>query len=532
MEKFFNTAGPNKPTVNYTVDPFKRINWPELIQLINQERYFVLHAPRQTGKTTLLNAIVRHLNAEGIFEALYINVEDAQPQRNNIARASKIIAEELVFQAKLYLPQSELAQSGSQILLEQSPELPVKRAISYWASHSNRSTVLMIDEIDSLVGDSLLSLLRQLRSGYNDRPKAFPQSIVLCGVRDVRDYRINTSGGDVIVGGSCFNVKAKSLRLGNFSESEVRDLYNQHTAETGQIFEEPIFSRVMELTGGQPWLVNSIASELTQETEALLDRSRVITLDDLIEAKEKIIRRCDCHIDQLIAKLAEPRVRRVIAPFLRGEDWHNASPEDRQYVVDLGLVIEPSDGPPRIANEIYNEVIPRTLTSTAQVGLSTRVIRADHILPDGSLNFRLLLERFQQFILENYEIWKERVTYEEAAPQLLLQAWLQRVINGGEIQREFGLGSGSVDIFARHRYEHNGVRREQRFVVEVKVVRKKRSVEQTIQEGLVQVAKYIDSSNPQEAHLIVFHPRSPTCEDKVLVQERVQDGRKITVWGM
>ena len=50
--------------------------------------------------------------------------------------------------------------------------------------------MLLIDEIDALVGDSLVSVLRQLRSGYARRPGAFPQSVVLCGVRDVRDYRI------------------------------------------------------------------------------------------------------------------------------------------------------------------------------------------------------------------------------------------------------------------------------------------------------------------------------------------------------
>ena len=93
--------------------------------------------------------------------------------------------------------------------------------------------MLLIDEIDALVGDTLLSVLRQLRSGYDQRPAAFPHSIILCGVRDVRDYRIHsTAENRLVLGGSAFNIKAKSLRLGNFSEQEVRALLGQHTAAT------------------------------------------------------------------------------------------------------------------------------------------------------------------------------------------------------------------------------------------------------------------------------------------------------------
>ena len=83
----------------------------------------------------------------------------------------------------------------------------------------------MIDEIDSLVGDTLLSVLHQLRAGYAERPRRFPQSVILCGVRDVRDYRIRSSAENAIIaGGSAFNVKAESLRLGDFSQAEVESL--------------------------------------------------------------------------------------------------------------------------------------------------------------------------------------------------------------------------------------------------------------------------------------------------------------------
>ena len=535
MTRFFNTAGPNKLADNYSIDPFERIDWAELQLLIDQQRYFVLHAPRQTGKTTLLNAIVQRLGREGRYLALYVNVENAQVARNDFDRGIQMIVELIGTQASMFLPDSWVASNWRSVVASSAPGNALMLLLGQWAINSRIPIVLVIDEIDALVGDTLVSVLRQLRTGYNNRPAAFPQSVILCGVRDVRDYRIHTSAGEIITGGSAFNVKAKSLRLGNFSEAEVRELYGQYTADTRQVFDESIYPKVMALTGGQPWLVNALASELTQEMPHLQDRSRKITLDDVDEAKERLILRRDTHLDQLVDKLTEPRVHRVIGPILAGEQWSDAvSIEDRQYVVDLGLITMQVGGGVRIANDIYREVIPRELTSILQNNVSTQVPRAAFVLADGRLDFRAMLAGFQQFYRENSEVWRNRATYEEAAPQLLLQAWLQRVVNGGgRIEREYALGRGRADIFVRYFYEVSGKRAEQRFVVEMKV--KRGTIEATIEEGLAQTASYADTCQPDEAHLIVVDPSPATArswDEKVFVEERSAHGRQITVWGM
>ncbi|WP_228292424.1 hypothetical protein [Candidatus Thiothrix anitrata] len=114
--------------------------------------------------------------------------------------------------------------------------------LSRWAQENDKPIILMIDEVDALVGDTLISLLRQLRDGYIGRPGIpFVQSAILCGVRDVRDYRIHTAHHEIITGGSAFNIKAKSLRMGSFNQTEIATLYAQHTTETGQIFDPDIF---------------------------------------------------------------------------------------------------------------------------------------------------------------------------------------------------------------------------------------------------------------------------------------------------
>ena len=533
MNRDFNTAGPNELAEHYSIDPFERIDWPEIQHLIDRKRYFILHAPRQTGKTTLLEAIVQRLNAEGCYDAMRFSVNSGHTSRNNVAEGMRTISDHLFLEAEFRLPRSWLATEGRSAVQKLSPGCVITTLLTAWAANAPKPLVLLIDEIDALVGDTLVSMLTQLRDGYIARPRPFPQSVILCGVRDIRDYRIETSSGKAVTGGSCFNVKAKSLRLGNFAETEVRDLYGQHTTETGQIFEDVIFPKVMTLTGGQPWLVNALANELTHEIPALRDRSRSIGLEEVDEAKERLILRCDTHLDQLAHKLKEQRVRRVIAPILTGDKTSSASTEDRMYTIDLGLVVMQGDGI-QIANAIYREVIPRELASDFEGDIAIKLSRSAFLLSDGRLDFRELIARFQQFYRENADAWTKRAMYPEAATHILLQCWLQRVVNGGgQIEREYALGTERADILVRHFLVKDGKRAEQRFVLEMKVVRAHQSAETVMKKGLEQTARYADKCDPEEAHLVVIDQREGrSWDDRVYVREQQHEGRAVTVWGM
>ena len=160
-----------------------------------------------------------------------------------------------------------------------------------------RPLVLLIDEIDALVGDTLLSVLRQLRTGYDQRPTAFPHSVVLCGVRD---YRIHsTAEGRLVLGGSAFNIKSRSLRLGDFSEQEMRSLTAQHTAQSGQPFTPEALDLIWSRSAGQPWMVNPLCREACFDAKAGRDRSRPITAGAILDAQEQLILRRDTHIDDL-----------------------------------------------------------------------------------------------------------------------------------------------------------------------------------------------------------------------------------------
>ena len=438
--RYFNTAGPVRCDEHYCLNPLERFRLPDLLRLIEQKKYFVLHAPRQTGKTSSLLALMAHLNAGGQYQALYINVEVAQAAREDVGRVVRAVVEELGTRAQTMLSDPLPEEIGERVLSERGADVALNQTLTEWSQASEKPVVLLIDEIDALIGDSLISVLRQLRAGYDKRPGHFPQSVVLCGVRD---YRIHSSRSrEIITGGSAFNVKATSLRLGNFSQAEVGELYAQHTAETGHVFEEGVLEGVWALTRGQPWLVNALGYEVCFEMEGGRERSRAITEAMIIEAKERLIERRETHLDQLVDKLQEPRVQRVIKPMLQGTDLAQTVPfDDIQYVLDLGLIGQ-TEQKLHIANGIYREIIPRELTYIMQLNLANRYEASWYIGGDGRLDMEKLLGAFQQFFREHSESWVERFDYKEAGPQLLLQAFLQRIVNGGgRIEREYGLGT-------------------------------------------------------------------------------------------
>lgn len=526
--RFFNTAGPVNRRKHYCLPPLERVELASLLSLIDQEKYFVLHAPRQTGKTSALLGLMDYLNGQGKYRCVYMNVEAAQAAREDVAGAMQAIIGELATQARLTLHDSFVDDIWTETLSKHGPYGVFSEVLSRWAAHDPKPLVVLIDEIDALVGDTLLTVLRQLRARYNLRPQHFPQSVVLCGVRDVRDYRIHsTQEKAIITGGSAFNIKAESLRLGDFSQHDVEALYRQHTEETGQAFTPEALARVWELTEGQPWLVNALGYDTCFRSPAGRDRTQPITAAAIDEAKEELILRRETHLDQLVDKLEESRVQRVIEPVLAGDVLADTlNKDDVSYVIDLGLLKQTRPGALRLANPIYQEIIPRELTWMIQSGMTEET--SWYVQANGRLHMEKLLTAFQAFFREHSEHWVERFQYKEAGPQLLLQAFLQRIVNGGgRIEREYGLGRMRTDLLVLWP-SPDGL---QKVVIECKLLHK--SLEQTITTGVNQTWEYMDRCGTFAGHLVIFDrtPDKP-WEEKLFHRHEMVHDRRIDVWGM
>jgi len=368
-----------------------------------------------------------------------------------------------------------------------------------WCCSVDKSVVLFLDEIDSLYDEVLVSVLRQLRNGFQIRPKAFPASIALVGLRDIREYKLKIRELDGSLGsGSPFNIKAESYFLKGFTRENLTDLFAQYTSETGQVFKPEITDLIHDYTNGQPWLVNAMANHIVVKI-LNNDYSREITAEIVNQAKEELIQRRDTHLDSLTDKLQESRVKPIVQAIINGETLtHDTFNDDLKYCIDLGIVKD-ENNEIKFANKIYAEIIPRVLNFAFQKNFGTEGNIQWYVNKDESLNMDLLLREFQQFYRENSESWLERFSYKEAGHQLLLMAFLQRVINGGgQIEREMALGNGRTDLVVSYK--------SQVFVLELKIKRDNFNMERSKQ----QLTRYLDKLGEPHGYLVLFEPKPST----------------------
>jgi hypothetical protein len=393
------------------------------------------------------------------------------------------------------------------------------RYLAEWCRTCPRPVVLLLDEIDALQDEALISVLRQLRNGYNDRPRGFPWSLALVGLRDVRDYKVASGGSERLNTASPFNIKARSLTLGNFTREDVFALLRQHTNATGQVFAPEALELVFDLTQGQPWLVNSLAIICVEEL--VPDVARPVTVEEVRRAKEILIERQETHLDSLAEKLREPRVRAIIEPILAGTTLGDLPQDDLRYVQDLGLTRLRNGHTAEIANPIYREIIPTVLSSTARFSLPAQ--RPNWLRADGRLDEAALLEAFLKFWRQHGQPLLATAHYHEVAAQLVTMAWLSRVANsGGWLEREYAIGSGRIDLCLR--------RGPDVLALEMKVWRDGRP--DPLAEGLEQLDEYLAGLGLASGWLVLFDQRSglaPIAERTSAAVQTSPAGRRVTV---
>jgi hypothetical protein len=497
--RFFNTTGPCNPEYHYMLPPEDRLVGSQLHRYIKDMLYWVLHAPRQTGKTTFLQSWAREINSGHEAVACYVTVE----------RCDRVSQAELAIPAICDAIRDAAVKNSLPVPIhsDSNPFSMLNSILSNWSELvAPKPLIVLFDEVDVLVDETMVSFLRQLRGGFATRGiGTFPVSIALVGMRDLKDYLIKAKDGQSVNPGSPFNIKADSAVLSNFNKDDVAKLFAQRTEETGQQITQEALDYVYEQSGGQPWIVNSL---FMRATLRILDdeSTETVTLELVRQAREQMIEARETHLDSLGERLRDPRVKYVIQTIITGSSnpLGRTDPEVA-LTMDLGLIKWDVDTGFTIANPVYEEILTRYISSKYH----------DSFPPpsswqwqksNGELDMDRLLQEFQKFWRRHSEIWEETADYTEAFPHLLLMAYLQRVTNGGgDIEREFAAGRGRMDLAV----EYAG----QCFIIEVKIIHYYDSPAAIREEGLVQVQKYrdkIDASAP--AYLVIFDRRPKAKE--------------------
>jgi hypothetical protein len=530
---------------------------------IANEDYFILHAPRRSGKTTFIQALVKKINSDGHYYAFYCSI-DATQNIDDDDKAMTRIAEQINRALKmtgiqelvtLSYPDDSLPNAGTSV--------KIRTFLNYLSLNLNKKLIVIFDEADCLSGAPLMTFLRQIRQGYIDRSfsavSKFPSTLALVGTRNIRDYLAsNQSAGKHLA--SPFNIVAERMTLANFTQDEIGQLYSQHTEATGQVFHDGAIERAWYWTEGQPWLVNALARQ-TVKVILKNDYSVNISAKIIDDAAQSLILRNDTHFYSLKVRLKEPRVRRVIEAILIGSDGfpNSIADDDVAYVLDLGLLKKNSTDGTIIqpSNPIYQEVIVRTLITKIQPEIDRAItITFGNKWMDGiSLDMNALLKAFQIYWSENSEMYIQNnyieslvftsinialknlnlssqnelnneivetiqdnliVLTNEALTHLVLYAFLQRVLNGGAdfIQREYALGTFRADICVSYK----GIR----YPLKLKIKGHKSQ-----EESIRRLKSYMDKCLASEGWLLTFDKDYSKPWNEKISWETIEDKDQI-----
>ncbi|MDR3154824.1 MAG: AAA-like domain-containing protein [Deltaproteobacteria bacterium] len=486
------------PEEHYMLPALPRL--PDVNDMIEGKFYFILHAPRQSGKTTFLDFLTEKINNSGDMYALSFSIDGVR----NMSDSEKAINEiaSLLNRAISQSPVPSIKKLAYAFdsLPGQTITTKINILLNSLCENLDKDLVVFFDEADCLHDNPLIPFLAQIRDGYNARHKPghkFPRSVALAGMRDVRDYlRQVRPDGQSRGLASPFNIKKKALTLANFTEAEIRALYRQHTEATGQVFEDAAIAKAWHWSEGQPWLVNALADTVIAD-ELRNDFRVTVTGDHVDQAAELLVRRRDTHIDSLLERLEETRVKNIMESVLTGT-LAEVPPDsdDSRYCRDLGILALTEEKLLRPANPIYKEVIIRTLTDQIDRFMPKKPLK---IWTDGKkLLMSELLTEFQAFWRKRMDARAKRLSlleviqYDEANHVIILFSFLQRALNSGAaIYHEYAEGRGAVDLCALY----NG----REYLVEVKL-----QGAEPLEDSLAQLSGYLDTAGEKEGWLVIF----------------------------
>ena len=503
MRRFW-TQGPVNAQEHYVVSRSDEI--ADLIKRVDEGRYVVLFAPRQTGKTTFfqdaLAAIVADPTTERAADYFPIQLNFDVYKNTSVTdfygNLYHDICEEIenLFQRRGRTPPEAL----SRFLAD--TQLTNPHAMRRFFRHLDRlitpqKFVLIIDEFDGIPQAALSDFLHTLRHIYIAGKPRCPHSVGIVGVKSIAQLNYDRSI-------SPFNIQDE-FHLPNFTLEQVHELLEQYTEEVGQVFVSEVIASIHKQTAGQPVLVNRFAQILTEELD--IPKSEPITMAHFSKAHAQLLHERNTNIEHLTTNIRRnPRFASVLMRIMERDEGVDFNMDD-DIIGELamyGVIKRATDGMCEILNPIYLYRIMRTFKPTVN-GLEHQYILGgtheeflNYITPTERIDMTALLDNFRDFITRiGFKILQVPDTPQESVGRHLLLAYLDQFVKiiGGFMHIEVQTGRGRMDIIIIHN--------QQKYIVETKIWRGDRRY----QAGKKQLAAYLISEGVTEGYYIVFDHR-------------------------
>jgi AAA-like domain len=501
MAKKFTITGNCVSRLHYMADNSAKM--AGILELVENGEYFTINRPRQYGKTTSLFRLFALLRENPKYLAVQISFAGV---------GDTVFVEEKSF-CQMFLGELErkMTQFGeleaAKLLnewIEKSTELKiVSQAITALASLSNRTLVLMIDEVDKSSNNQLfVSFLAMLRDKYLEQldgvDKTF-HSVVLVGVHDVKTLKLKLRPEDEKKFNSPWNIAADFKVNMNLLPHEIVPMLQEYSGDKGVKMDfQAIADKLFYYTSGYPFLVSKLCKMLDEDDIPNVAKDEW-TVDDVETAFNILIKEKNTNFDSLLKNLEDNTplydlTQKVILnddsiPF----NQHNPT-------IELGMVYgifaPNSDGSDRlqIHNRAYRELLANYMSIKMLLTMDTHgaTYQGRYLLANNKLDIEKLLKAFQNFMQEEYSA--KDANFVEREGRLIFLAFLKPVLNGG------GYAFKEPQVSEEKRLDVVISFFQFRYVVELKIW----YGEVAHAKGLIQLADYLERQHLDTGFLLIF----------------------------
>jgi len=452
MRQFFS-YGPINPKHHYYVPRQKLIN-EVMQQLLGDDpeeggHYITIWAPRQTGKSWLMEQVSHRLRQETEFDVVLLPLQDIG-EVTDVNRVVQHIAQELIETLRLKNLTIDTLDEFHQLFKQDNLTKPL---------------ILILDEFDGLPEPAIASLVNIFRNIYHRRRSHATEkiyqlySLAFIGVRAVLGVENAT--------GSPFNIQ-RSIHIPNLTHEEVIELFNQYQQDRSQSIEPEVVERIWYEFQGQPGLTCWFGELLTQTHNQTLDQP--ITMAHFQVAYLDALNLHNSNILNLISKAKQEPYKPFILELFQTKNKIEFTYDDpvTNFLYLNGLISIEQIGLGKkyvkfacayIQKRLFN-YFAQSLYHGKMGELSDPFDDLSDTITEETLNIPQLLRRYEQHLQANRELVlknaprrQEDLRVYEVVFHFHFYLYLTHFLDGYEeaqVQPEFPTGNGKIDLLIRH----------------------------------------------------------------------------------
>lgn len=496
MHKYFNTTGICIPRKHYMVNIDNKLQ--AIKKLIDREQYFVINRPRQYGKTTTFHQLELNLGDE--YLVVSISFEGIGDMIFNdetlLARGIlQLIADDLE------IKDEKTAIKLKELLSYTNNLNDLSKSITNFIKFSNKEVILLIDEVDKSSNNQLfLSFLGVLRNKYllREAGKDYTfKSVILAGVYDVKSLKLKLRDNEEQKYNSPWNIAVDFEVDMSFNSYEIETMLNEYEKCNNISMDiRSLSDRIYYFTNGYPFLVSRVCQIIDEKIYR--DNKKAWDLGDIDKSVKILTTEANTLFESLVKNLENNKelYELVLRILINGEHIvFNTLDPLINLGVTYGFIREGSNGV-EVSNKIFQEIIYNYMVSKIQTrakNISNYNFKQNFIQDNGSLDFTKILERFQQFMKEQYS--EKDVTFLEYNGRTLFLAFLKPIINGT------GFDFKEVQVSEEKRLDVVVTYNEFKYIVELKIWRGQKYHDK----GILQLIDYLNIHGLNKGYLIIFN---------------------------